>query len=193
MRHLFSNIPAIMITIIFSLIPQSIEISRPTAIAPDLTYTTGTAQLINSGWGNTSPTNFLVNYQTTMNTASLNGTLGIMGINYHIKGNSWGWRMSIVTLAQSSMNILLNVRTGNNPIFYLRICYFVTYNSLLDASYVTESFSSKCIIIQPARIRWPITPSDRPIALSIVEPLPPLDHTELRLGQEYLPHWQQYK
>ena len=142
MRHLLSNISALMAIIILSLIPQSIEISRPTAIVPDFTYTTGTAQLINSNWGSTSPTNFLVNYQTTMSTASLNGTLGIMGINYYIKGNNWGWRMSIASIGQSSMNILLNVRNNNNPIFYLRICYFVTYNSLLDASYVTHIFSS---------------------------------------------------
>ena len=84
MRHLLSNISALMAIIILSLIPQSIEISRPTAIVPDFTYTTGTAQLINSNWGSTSPTNFLVDYQTTMSTPSLNGTLGIMGINYYI-------------------------------------------------------------------------------------------------------------
>lgn len=121
------------------------SLSKPTAVL-DPSYTTGTTVLVTSNWGNTSPSNFLVNYQTTMSTSSLNATLGIMGVNYYIKGTQWGWRMSIASITASSLNVLLNVKNYNNPIYYLRICYFVTYSSLLDISWVSYSFGIFFII-----------------------------------------------
>jgi hypothetical protein len=134
-----------------SLISLGEAYSKPTAVL-DPSYTTGTSVLVTSNWGNTSPTNFLVNYQTTMSTSSLNATLGVMGVNYYIKGTQWGWRLSIASLTQSSLNVLVNVKNYNNPIYYLKICYFVTDNTLLDINWITYSFSKSGDIQVPAQI-----------------------------------------
>jgi hypothetical protein len=159
MKHLCGK-SMLIVTLLVCFFPRATyNYSMPIGITPDPTYTTGTFRLVNANWGNTSPSNFLVNYQTTMSTSSLNASLGVMGINYYIKGSTWGWRMTVASLTASSMNVLLNVKDNNNPIYYLRICYFVTYNTLLDVSWVSYSFSiSHLIQVDP--IPLPITPWD---------------------------------
>jgi hypothetical protein len=137
----------LIVIVIVCLFPQATHNwSMPIGITPDPTYTTGTFRMVNSNWGSTSPSNFLVNFQTTMSTSSLNASLGVMGINYYIKGKDWGWRMTIPSVSTSSMNVLLNVKNGNNPIYFLRICYFVTSNPFLDSNYVSYTFSIKYVI-----------------------------------------------
>lgn len=132
----------LIVVLVVCLFPQATyNWSMPIGIVPDPTYTTGTFRLVNSNWGSTSASNFLVSFQTTMSTSSLNASLGVMGINYYIKGSAWGWRMTIPSVTASSMNVLLSVKDSNNPIYYLRICYFVTSNTLLDVNYVSYSFS----------------------------------------------------
>jgi hypothetical protein len=156
MQQLLS-LPTLMVVLTLAIfIPCGWTLSKPT-VTPDPSYTTGTTQLVNANWGSTSPTNFLVNYQTTMSTTSLNASLGIMGINYYIKAGQWGWRLSIVSVAQSSLNLFLNVKSNNNPIYYLRICYFVTSNTLLDVNWATLSFSRNLNLIQLQSIQLPTT------------------------------------
>jgi hypothetical protein len=127
------------------LLQNTEALSLPTAMA-DPTYTTGTSVLVSANWSNTSPTSFTASFQTTMSTSSLNATLGIMGVSYYLKGSSWGWQMSVVSVLQTSLSILLNVVDSSNPIYYLKICFFVTYNTLLDVNSVTYTFRTKYIM-----------------------------------------------
>ncbi len=120
-------------------------LSMPTAIT-DPTYTTGTSTIISSNWGTTTPTSFSFNYQTTMSTSSLNGTLGVIGIDSYIRPSQWGWRMSILSLSQTSLTLNLNVKNSYSPILYLQICYLVTSNTLLELNWVAYSFCNNCAI-----------------------------------------------
>lgn len=111
--------------------PAVRTLSLPLSV-PDLTYTTGTTILINANYANTAASSFPVTFQTTMSTPSLNASLGIMGTNYKIRSSTWGWRIKIASVLQSSLTVLISVSDSTNPIYNLRICYFVTYNTLID-------------------------------------------------------------
>jgi hypothetical protein len=132
----------LLLTLSF-IVPTVRTLSFPIAV-PDPTYTTGTAQLITASYSSTTNTSFPVTFATTMSTPSLNASLGIMGINYDIRSSRWGWRITIASVLQSSLSVLISVSDSSNPIYSLRICYFVTYNTLIDVQEITNTFSIMC-------------------------------------------------
>ena len=111
--------------------PTYSTLSFPIAV-PDPTFTTGIAQLITTNYSNTNATTFPLTFATTMSTPSLNASLAIMGINYGIRSSAWGWRITIASVLQSSLSALISVSDSTNPISSLRVCYFITYNTLID-------------------------------------------------------------
>lgn len=137
-----------------------VQNSTPIATQPDPTYLTGMATLITSNMGSTSPVLYTLTYPWTMSTASLNGTLGIVGVNYYISGYQFGWNLGIVSLTALTMVVQVKVYHNYNPLFYLNICYMVTYNSYLDTNYVSYSFSkyfkTKVLVIRLITMLYPL-------------------------------------
>lgn len=132
------------------------SLSKPTAIVPDPTYQTGVTTLITSNFSNTSPFNFQINYFAAMSTSSVNATLGIMGVKYYMQGNQFGWRMNTLSVNETAIVIQFYVKKNSNPIFYLRICYMISYNPFLELSWISYTFS-KIDIIQHLLQHWQIT------------------------------------
>jgi len=135
-----------IICLIATIIPAAYTASKPFAIQPDPTYLTGTKTLFTTNMGSTSNVIYSVTYPWILSTSSLNATLSIMGVNFYLKGNQFGWRMSIISLTTSSMAFQVSVNNNNNPLFYLRIGYLVSWNSYLDLNFVSYTFCKIFVI-----------------------------------------------
>jgi len=145
--------------------------STPLALQPDPTYLTGTSTLITTNMNSTSPIQYTLNYPWMMSTASLNGSLGIIGVDYYMKGIQFGWNLGIVSLNNLTIVVQASVYNNNSLLYYLNICYMVTYNSYLDLNYVTYTFS-KYLFIEALQIQSIIIVSLPQTALSIVDYTP---------------------
>jgi hypothetical protein len=116
--------------------------SRPTAIQPDPTYLTGSKTLITASMTSTSPVVYGITYPWTMPTLSLNASLAIMGVNFYMKTAQFGWRMNILSLSDSALALQISVKHKDSPLYYLRVCYMVSYNSYIDMNYVSYTLST---------------------------------------------------
>ena len=78
---------------------------------------------------------YTVNYNFAMSTSSLNASLGIFGIDYRQNKKRHGFRMNIVSLNSSAMQVFLRVNNNQDPLYTLKISFLVSYSPLIDIHY----------------------------------------------------------
>ena len=120
------------------LIQISLSWSYPTPIQPDLTYQTGIVTLYTGSL--TGSGVYTLNYNFAMTTSSLNGSLGIVGLDYRQNNKRHGFRMNIASMNNSAMQVYLEANYNREPIYLMKVSYLASYSPYLDVNYISYSY-----------------------------------------------------
>jgi len=83
----------LFILLLLQYIQIGFGLSRPLAVQPDSTYQTGVQIIFSTTFISLTDVAFSVPYTTVMSTSSVNASLAIMGIQYQLINNQFGWKM----------------------------------------------------------------------------------------------------
>lgn len=124
--HPPTALPLLLLTLSLLTTRTRTATTYPTPIQPDPTYQTGQSTIINTGL--TTSSTYTINYNWPMATASLNATLGVVGMSFHFNDTSHGWQQSLISLNKSALIMQVSVVNKYDPINSMKISYLVSYS-----------------------------------------------------------------